>query len=161
MNYVNRVQLLGTLVRGGDVRETEFGVIARLAIVTEFRFRETTNSALGRLREYHRVYSVVPQHIEKVRDGWAVKGRVMMIDGRLRTWSYTDKDGTVHRVSAIRAHNLTFFPWREETFKDLPETDRPDGERVPDSAVAAALGYSELRVEDEEMVVQSFTPGES
>jgi single-strand DNA-binding protein len=120
---VNRVTLIGRLTRDPEVVPTSRGgILANLRIATNSYRRDEA----GNRQENTEFHSVVAfERLAEICQEYLHKGRLVYIEGRLRTRSWDDKDGRRHFSTDIIADTMHML------------TPRPGG-----SAEDASVGIS-------------------
>jgi single-strand DNA-binding protein len=110
---VNKVILIGNLGRDPELRYTQGGgPVANLSIATTRKWRNKQSNELVEETEWHRV-SVFGQQAEHCNN-YLSKGRMVYVEGRLRTRSYDDKDGVKRYATEIIADTVQFLGGRGE-----------------------------------------------
>jgi len=108
---VNKVILVGHLGADPDMRHTQSGAgVCELRIATN----ETWNDKSGQRQErteWHRV--VVWGKLAELCSKFLSKGRLVYVEGRLRTRSWDDKDGNKRYTTEIIANDVQFLGGRE------------------------------------------------
>jgi single-strand DNA-binding protein len=106
VNSLNRVILLGRLGQKPELRalpQTD-NSLARFSLATNEKvFNRTTNESSDRT-EWHKivVWGKQAEFCEKYLD----KGRQVLIEGKLRTRSWQDKDGNKRSTTEVEAQNV-------------------------------------------------------
>ncbi len=133
---MNNVVLIGRLTRDPEVRYTD----AQLAIA---RFSIAVNRMAGRNQGSEQtadfinivVFGKQAENVER----YVSKGRLVGIQGRIQTGSYTNKDGNKVYTTEVVAERVEFLEWGDrapqsdnnfessmpEGFKSLDEDDLP------------------------------------
>lgn len=106
MASVNKVFILGTLGKDPDVRNGKI-TIANLSLATNRKYK-ASDGTIAEETEWHRV-SLFGRSAE-IAGQYLGKGDSVHIEGRLRTRSYTDKDGIERYVTEIVGERLTLLP---------------------------------------------------
>lgn len=103
MSTLNRVTIIGRLGQDPEIRYTQNGKAAcTLGIATEERRGDGTKDT-----EWHRV--VLWEKTAEIAAKYLVKGRLVAIEGRLKTREWQDKEGAKHRTTEIIASNLVLL----------------------------------------------------
>lgn len=99
---MNRVILKGTLTADPDLRHKEGGdlAICRMRLATN-EYRKGTEHA-----EYHSL--VAFGSLADICKQYLVKGREIMIEGRIRNGKYTDKSGVERFSSSVVVNHMEF-----------------------------------------------------
>jgi len=108
---VNKVILVGHLGADPDMRHTQGGAgVCELRVATN----ETWNDKAGQRQErteWHRV--VVWGKLAELCSKFLSKGRLVYVEGRLRTRSWDDKDGNKRYSTEVIASDVQFLGGRE------------------------------------------------
>ena len=113
-NSLNRVILLGRLGRKPELRvlpQTGRSV-ANFTMATNERFVDKNTREAKDRTEWHRIVVWGPQaeFCEKYLD----KGRQVLVEGKLRTRSWQDRDGAKRSTTEIEAQSITLIGSRGE-----------------------------------------------
>ncbi len=105
MASLNKTQLIGNLGADPVVRYTPAGAaIASVSIATTDKWKDKQTGEAKERTEWHRVVffkglaEVVAEHLKK--------GAQVYVEGRLRTRSWTDKDGVVRYTTEVIADQM-------------------------------------------------------
>ncbi|MEM7008803.1 MAG: single-stranded DNA-binding protein [Thermodesulfobacteriota bacterium] len=101
---VNKVMLIGNLGRDPEIRYTTGGqAVANFTIATTERY---TNKAGERQEdtEWHRI--VAWGRLAEICGEYLTKGRMVYIEGSIRTRSWEDKEGNTRYTTEIVARNM-------------------------------------------------------
>lgn len=98
MSSVNQITLIGNI--GKDIKMTgnEANPIAVFSLATEHNYKNRSGERVSET-EWHRV--VAFGQTAKFIETYAATGRQAYVQGRIRTRSYTDKDGSTRYVTEI------------------------------------------------------------
>jgi single-strand DNA-binding protein len=100
----NKVQLIGHLGNVPDVRTTEKGKKwARFSVATNEKFR---NAQGERVTETQWHYVVVWGTLAEVAENFLYKGKEVLVEGRIVSRSYVDKEGVRRYVTEIVAGGI-------------------------------------------------------
>ena len=130
VNSLNKVILVGRLGQKPEIRvlpQTDRS-IARFSLATNERsFNRATNESSERT-EWHRivVWGKLAEFCEKYLD----KGRQIILEGKLRTRSWQDRDGNKRTSTEVEAVSITLFGGRRE--------GAPEAGFYPDAAAPTA-----------------------
>lgn len=106
VNSLNRVILLGRLGQKPELRalpQTD-NSLARFSLATNEKvFNRNTNESSDRT-EWHKI--VVWGKLAEFCDKYLDKGRQILIEGKLRTRSWQDKDGNKRSTTEVEAQNI-------------------------------------------------------
>jgi single-strand DNA-binding protein len=114
INSLNRVTLIGRLGQKPEMRylPQKERQVARFSLATNERFLNTTTRETKDRTEWHKivVWGKQAEFCEKYLD----KGRQVLVEGKLRTNSWQDKDGNKRTTTEIEAVNIILIGRREE-----------------------------------------------
>ncbi len=134
---LNRVVLIGRLVRDPELRTTNTGKnVCDFTIAVDKRFKPTDGSPTAdffRVNSWDKTAEFVANYLHK--------GRLVAVDGRLQSRKYTASDGTNREVVEIVAENVQGL--------DRPRDDAGGGGGGGGEPVAAAVGGAAAPSADE------------
>lgn len=113
MAGINKVILIGHLGRDPELRYMQNGSpVASLNIATSRRWKNKQTNEMVEETEWHRVsvFGVQAEHCSN----YLSKGRMVYVEGRLKTRSYDDKDGVKKYSTEIIAEDVQFLGGRGE-----------------------------------------------
>ncbi|MFV8750961.1 single-stranded DNA-binding protein [Nannocystaceae bacterium ST9] len=113
MAGINKVILIGHLGRDPELRYMQNGnPVASLNIATSRRWKNKQTNEMVEETEWHRVsvFGVQAEHC----NNYLSKGRMVYVEGRLKTRSYDDKDGVKRYSTDIIAEDVQFLGGRGE-----------------------------------------------
>ncbi|HVP90862.1 MAG TPA: single-stranded DNA-binding protein [Terriglobales bacterium] len=112
-NSLNKVILIGRLGKKPEMRAVaQTGrQVARFTMATNERFFNKTTRETKDRTEWHNivVWGNQAEFVEKYLD----KGRQVVVEGKLRTRSWQDKDGNKRTTTEIEAENIVLLGRRE------------------------------------------------
>ena len=119
VNSLNKVLLIGRLGQRPEIRliPQRDRSIARFTLATNERFYNTqTNEATIRT-EWHRIvaWGKLAEFCERMLD----QGKQILVEGKLRTRSWQDRDGNKRSSTEVEAFNIVLLGPRE------PQAPRP------------------------------------
>ena len=119
VNSLNKVLLIGRLGQRPEIRliHQRDRSIARFTLATNERFYNTqTNEATIRT-EWHRIvaWGKLAEFCERMLD----QGKQILVEGKLRTRSWQDRDGNKRSSTEVEAFNIVLLGPRE------PQAPRP------------------------------------
>jgi single-strand DNA-binding protein len=104
---VNKAILIGHVGKAPEVRYTQGGApVANFTLATN----ETWTGATGEKQErtdWHRI--VAWRKLAEFCQEYVQKGALLYIEGRIRTRSYDDRDGTKRYITEIEAQNISLL----------------------------------------------------
>lgn len=104
-SFKNRVQLIGHLGSDPDVRAFENGKVANFRVATNERYTNKEGKQVDST-EWHSV--VAWGALAGLCESFLKKGMQVVVEGKLRTRSYDDKEGKKHYVTEVVASELVF-----------------------------------------------------
>lgn len=110
---LNKVQILGNLGKGPDVKVTASGTsVATFSVATGYRYQDQSSNEWKENTEWHNV--VAWKGLADVAGKYLHKGSKCYIEGRLQTRSWDDKDGKKHYMTEIVAQELILLDGKGE-----------------------------------------------
>lgn len=140
INSLNKVLLIGHLGRNPELRyisQTERAV-ANFSLATNERFYKTNTNESEIRVEWHRIvaWGKLAEFCEK----FLTQGKQILVEGKLRTRSWEDREGNKKYTTEVHAENITLLGKKDEgvgekSFEESPtSSDFPSEERTsPDS----------------------------
>jgi single-strand DNA-binding protein len=125
MSGINKVILVGHLGKDPEVRYLEGGVaVASFPLATSETFNKDGRKV--EQTEWHNI--VMWRGLAEVAAKYLQKGKLVYIEGKIRTRSFEDKDGNKKYTTEIVAENFTMLG-RKTDFEDnsQPHTTKSNG----------------------------------
>jgi single-strand DNA-binding protein len=108
---MNRVTLAGHLGRDPEIRATPSGrMVATFSVATNRRYKSEDGQTQEQT-QWHRIVAF-GRPAELSRD-YLKKGRAVLLEGRLQTREWEDKEGRKRETTEIVMENLWFLPGGE------------------------------------------------
>jgi single-strand DNA-binding protein len=122
MRGINKVILLGRATRDTELRSTGNGTpVSNIRLATN----RVTRGKDGELAEHPQYHTVICwDRLAEQTGKHVTKGRLVYVEGRLESRSFTDKDGKDREVTEIIASDVQFLDGPGEKRSDLPAEDR-------------------------------------
>jgi single-strand DNA-binding protein len=123
INSLNKVILIGRLGQKPDSRflpQTQRQVVHFTLATNERFFNQNTNEAVNKT-EWHRI--VVWGKLAEFCEKYLSQGKQILLEGKLRTRQWQDKDGNKRSTTEIEAQNIVFLGRREETAGEGPAAE--------------------------------------
>ena len=118
----NKAILIGRLGRDPEVRYTTSGTaVADFSIATNEVWTDQSGERQERT-EWHRI--VVWSRLAEICEKYLRKGSLVMIEGRIQTREWDDRDGNRRRTTEIRAFGMKMLDSRSERMGAGPTPDR-------------------------------------
>lgn len=104
---VNKVILVGNVGKDPDVRHLDNGVtVARFSLATNETYTDKSGKKVTQT-EWHNI--VVWRGLADIAEKYVKAGKLLFVEGRLRTSSYDDKDGNKRYTTEILCDNFRFL----------------------------------------------------
>jgi len=114
---LNKVSLIGNLGKDPDFQYLAGQVaVAKLSLATTETFKDKTGNAQTQT-EWHTV--VLWRGLAELAHKYLSKGSLVFIEGKLKTRSYDDKDGTKKYVTEIMAEQLILLDKKTEGKEEI------------------------------------------
>lgn len=120
---VNKVILIGNLGKDPEIRRLENGgVVANFSIATSESYIEKASGEKREVTDWHNI--VVWRGLAEVTEKFLKKGMKVYVEGKLKTRSWQDKEGSTRYTTEVVADELTILTW-------LDDGNRPTAEQKP------------------------------
>lgn len=139
INSLNKVLLIGNLGANPEMRylPQQDRKVARFNIATKERLFNPNTRESSERTEWHRI--VVWGKLAEFCEKYLSKGRQILVEGRLRTRDWQDREGNKRRTTEVEALNIVFLGKREESSATSDTRDLDQGyDRGADRGGAAA-----------------------
>lgn len=139
INSLNKVLLIGNLGANPEMRylPQQDRKVARFNIATKERLFNPNTRESSERTEWHRI--VVWGKLAEFCEKYLTKGRQILVEGRLRTRDWQDREGNKRRTTEVEALNIVFLGKREESSATSDTRDFDQGyDRGADRGGAAA-----------------------
>ena|SRR5215211_6536921 len=122
MRGINKVILLGRATRDTELRSTTNGTpVANIRLATH----RVTRAKDGELTEHPQYHTVICwERLAEQTGTHVTKGRLVYVEGRLESRSFTDKDGKDREVTEVIAADVQFLDGPGTKSTDLPIEER-------------------------------------
>lgn len=126
MRGVNRVMLIGNLGKEPDIQFLEGNIaVAKFPLATTETFKDRTGKLISQT-EWHTV--VLWRGLAELAQKYLHKGSLVYIEGRLRTRSWEDKEGSRKFATEVVGDNLIMLDKRADGTQGISHTgDNPVG----------------------------------
>jgi len=126
MNGVNKVILIGNLGKDPEIRYTTGGqAVANFSIATT-EGRKNKDGERQEYTEWHRI--VAWGRLAEICGEYLSKGKMVFVEGSIRTRSWEDKEGKTRWTTEIIARNMQML----SPAGTRSEAPAPQGDHVPD-----------------------------
>jgi single-strand DNA-binding protein len=136
MSGINKVILVGHLGKDPEVRQLEGGVtVASFPLATSETFNKDGKKV--EQTEWHNI--VLWRSLAEVAAKFLQKGKLVYIEGKLRTRSFEDKEGVKKYTTEVVAENFTMLgrktdfevdPYSRHTAKHADDLDNNDIDNI-------------------------------
>ena len=120
MRGVNKVVLLGRATKDSELRRTESGKAVSHSRIATNRVVRNKAQELEERPQYHTV--ICWEKLAEQTAKHLTKGRLVYVEGRLESRTFTDRDGNEREVTEIIASDVQFLDARARR-DDVPATD--------------------------------------
>jgi len=127
--YHNRVVLVGRLTRDPELRATPDGMsVARFGLAVRRSSRDDSETDFFDVVAFRQLAETVANY--------TTKGTLVLVDGRLQTRTYTDREGVIRKVVEIIADTVRFLERRASaeptpTYAPTPTSTKPSSAQQP------------------------------
>ena len=124
MRQKNEVRLIGNLGQDPDTRFTSGGTaVCNLRIATNYSYKSRSNGEQVQETEWHSVVCFGKQ--AELCAEYLSKGKPEMVEGRLKTRKWEDRDGVTRYKTEIVANDISFIRQIQENGNsaDAPDAD--------------------------------------
>lgn len=114
---VNKVILIGNLGKDPEVRRLENGgVVANFPMATTETYTDRTTGERRDITDWHNI--VVWRGLAEIVEKYVRKGTKLYVEGKLKTRSWTDKDGNTRYTTEVLADNITMLSRAESVVQN-------------------------------------------
>jgi single-strand DNA-binding protein len=131
INSLNKVILVGRLGQKPETRvlaQTERKVVRFTLATNERFFNKNTSEAVNRT-EWHRI--VVWGPLADFSEKYLTQGKQILLEGKLRTRQWQDKDGNKRSTTEVEAQNIVLLGRREESGHEEAVVDNQSAPDFP------------------------------
>jgi len=149
INSINKVLLIGHLGQDPELRylpQTERAV-AKLSLATNERYYNSDTNESEDRTEWHRI--VVWGKQAEFCEKYLNKGKQILIEGKIRTRNWEDKDGNKRYTTELEAQNIILLGKREDTAGEQPYSK---AEAISDLPKANNTSTADNKGEEEDEV---------
>lgn len=105
---MNKVMLLGRLGKDPELKYTTSGkAVCEFSLATSESWNDRTSGKKNESTEWHTI--IVWDGLAELCQKYLAKGRQALIEGKIKTRSWTDKEGNTRYKTEIVATNVTFI----------------------------------------------------
>jgi single-strand DNA-binding protein len=129
MSGINKVILVGHLGKDPEIRNLEGGVsVTSFPLATSETFNKDGRKV--EQTEWHNI--VMWRGLAEIAAKFLSKGKLVYIEGKLRTRSFEDKEGVKKYTTEIVAENFTMLGRKSDFDADTQKTSSRNGESFVD-----------------------------
>jgi single-strand DNA-binding protein len=146
MSTYQRVTILGRLGRDPEKRTTQGGAsVCSFSLATDEGYKDRDGHKVERT-EWHNIVAWGPLG-ERCAE-YLRKGSLALVEGKLQTREYEDRDGNKRKATEVVAERVTFVGGRKEEDRGSEREDRGAREngRSSDRQAARSAAHSAYRV---------------
>lgn len=115
---LNRAILMGRITHDLEIKQTPSGVsVLSFSLAVERQFKGATGE-----KETDFINCVAWRQQAEFIGKYFSKGRMIAIEGNLRTRTYDDKNGTKHYVTEVYVDNVSFTGEKSENYNEGSQT---------------------------------------
>lgn len=112
MRGLNKVTLIGNLGKDPDIQTLEGNVkVAKCSLATTETYKDT-NGQTKTLTDWHSL--ILWRGMADLAEKYLHKGSLVYVEGKLKTRSYTDREGINRNVTEIIAENVLLLDKKTE-----------------------------------------------
>lgn len=117
---VNKVIILGRVGQDPQVRTVGDQKVANFSVATTEKYKDSKSGEWKENTEWHNI--VCWRHTAELAEKYITKGKELYIEGKLRTRSWEDKDGSKKYVTEIVAETVQLLGGKSEGQAPQPAT---------------------------------------
>lgn len=126
---LNKVMLIGNVGKDPEVRHLESGAVtASFTLATTERYKDKSGETKDQT-EWHNI--VCWRALAEVVEKYVRKGTQLYIEGKIRTRSYTDRDGNTRYITEITADSLQMLGRRGDNQAPPQSQPQPQYQAQP------------------------------
>jgi len=144
---VNKVILIGNLGQDPEIRHFgNGGLVAKFSIATTENYLNKKTNELTKRIEWHTIvaWNKLGERVEK----YLGQGVRVYVEGRLRTNSWTDKDGHTHNTTEIIADQLVILSYKNNTIQEAKTLTPYSSQGTPPAPSPLAIKNSSEEDDD-------------
>ncbi len=142
MSTYQKVILLGHVGRDPEVKYTSAGTaVVSLSLATSRRWKDKNSGEQQEDTEWHRV--VAYDRLAEIIGEYVIKGSSLLIDGRLKTRKWQDKDGVDRYTTEVVVENLQLQGKASGDREEKPQRQAPQRDRAPAKG-SGSTGFDDM-----------------
>ncbi|HLR00610.1 MAG TPA: single-stranded DNA-binding protein [Sphingobacterium sp.] len=149
MAGINKVILVGHLGKTPELRHLDGNVsVTSFPLATS----ETYNTKDGRRVEQTEWHNIVMwRRLADVAAKYLTKGKLVYIEGKLRTRTYEDKEGIRRYTTEVVADNFKMLGRKSDFEPENKETQGPTNKNTREDKAEEEVDYNENKEEDDDL----------
>jgi single-strand DNA-binding protein len=134
---VNKVLLIGRLGKDPEVRYIPDGtMVTSFSIATDESWKNKDGQKVQRT-EWHRIEAW--GKLAEICGNYLVKGKLVYIEGKIKTQAWEDKEGVKRYTTKIQAANMKMLDGKQEGVSDTQTHSQDAGQVTHDGEVVDAI----------------------
>ena len=132
---MNKVILMGNLGKAPETRTLESGIVmCRFPMATSETYKNRKSGEKTSHTEWHNV--VLWRKLAEVAEKYLNKGDKILIEGRIRSRSWEDKEsGQMRFITEILADQMQMIASVKKSSEDINEAQEPSGSFIEESPI--------------------------
>ena len=127
---INKVILVGRLGRDPEIKYTAGGqALARFSLATDESYKDRNSGEQKQRTEWHNI--VAWRRLAEICGEYLTKGKLVYIEGRLRTRKWEDREGNKRSTTEIEAREMQMLSPRGEGDRGSPSAPTEGAEGTP------------------------------
>jgi single-strand DNA-binding protein len=127
---INKAILVGRLGKDPEVRYTPDGMMVTTFTLATDEQRKDKNGERVKTTEWHRI--VTFGKLAEICGKYLTKGKLVFVEGRIRTQAWEDKDGNKRSTTEIIASDMRMLDSKGQRPTDVSPEEAPISHTVPD-----------------------------
>ncbi len=127
---INKAILVGRLGKDPEVRYTPEGMMVTTFTLATDEQRKDKNGERVRMTEWHRV--VTFGKLAEICGKYLAKGKLVFVEGRIRTQAWEDKDGNKRSTTEIIASDMRMLDSKGQRGPDASQEEPPAPQAAAD-----------------------------
>jgi single-strand DNA-binding protein len=118
---MNKLFLIGNVGKDPEVKSFEWGKVAKFSLATTESYKNKDGQKITET-EWHNI--VFKGRVCDVVELYVHKGDKIHVQGKIKTRSYTDKEGATHWATEIICDELELLGSKKEEPKETPKSNK-------------------------------------
>lgn len=143
MSSYQKVIICGNVGRDPEIKYTNNGTaVCSISVATSRTWKDKTSGEKQEETEWHRV--VAYDRLAEIIGEYANKGTKILIDGRLKTRKWEDKDGIERYTTEIVAESMQLLGGRQDGEERPQRQQRQQPQRQQSQQKSGNRGFDEM-----------------